>query len=80
MRLLVFAALVTLFVLVWGQGPKGEKGIVGDQGICVGCPDVVSHLFKLLPYVAKSRKDHTSIIMHLLSFRSQLVCFTQFPL
>lgn len=49
MRLLVLAALATLFVLTCGQGPPGPpgpQGPAGDPGTCIGCPDVVSHPVK----------------------------------
>ena len=42
MRLLILAALATLFVLTLGQGPPGPIGPPGDPGVCIGCPDVVS--------------------------------------
>ena len=47
MRLLILAALATLFVLALGQDP-GEPGPQGEPGVCIGCPDVVSHLLQLL--------------------------------
>ena len=58
MRLLVFAALATLFVLAWGQGPPGPQGPVGDPGVCIGCPDVVSYFINSLSSLAAGRLVH----------------------